>query len=709
MNGLPGQPVVEEEHVHDSDDDVDEASGDMSDEESAIDEDDRYVLARETEDSTVSIEFSLRALQEEMRELHAFVVENMLVSCQEAMRRMAQGPEQKMEFMLRLVKVLQRMWEFASHRLRKKHEAGNARSLPLPVADLLAKNGQLRAYVMVAQLGLDLAEKTDIANLGDTLHRDALSLLRLLCVFMTEKVPLIDEGVVEILCTVLSNPTLRPRSSIDTVAALQNMCFYRFREGGRNPNQLRAIKAGALDVLLGAHSIALERRDEHHRFQIELSLANLLMEKNACREALQSRSTDAQRRHSTTAHSTEGCSDEHRSAATPVMKALTVVEETVIQGRLLNLADDMLKQCFGHWIGLQSMVPLLGSPLAALRIFGLHCLRNLAKIEKYIRNAQLWRDLALNEGVQPVRRLLWEAEALVADAESRQSDMESMSASATASSRGGGLQVEHWRQARDTAREFLLQLNVHPHEERVAAISSEDCQSTDAATVSPAAHGATAAASTDQQELAANFAALRTDPVLQELCDLTLLVPPQLRIRVHRCVIMARSPMLRRMLTSSFKESVAGEVELAELTGMSKDAVELVVSYMYKGSLGLPVELAAEVLHAADVLMMPILRSLCEDLLSQYVDLESVAELLRIADSYRCERLLRRCVDFARMHRQSLSEQLRESAALPRHVHDRIFEEDDDAASEKPPKKTQKDGSTGAGHAKRSLVSQDSR
>merc|ERR1712064_259897 len=94
------------------------------------------------------------------------------------------------------------------------------------------------------------------------------------------------------------------------------------------------------------------------------------------------------------------------------------------------------------------------------------------------------------------------------------------------------------------------------------------------------------------------------------------------------------------------------------LACMSSKAFEFVLDFIYTGTLVLPVDVASEVLHAADVLILPELHALCEELLTQYMDVETVVDLMSIADSYGCQRLLHRTLDFAREHHVALKHHL---------------------------------------------------
>ncbi|KAK3907576.1 BTB/POZ domain-containing protein [Frankliniella fusca] len=93
-----------------------------------------------------------------------------------------------------------------------------------------------------------------------------------------------------------------------------------------------------------------------------------------------------------------------------------------------------------------------------------------------------------------------------------------------------------------------------------------------------------------------------------DLCDIKLVVEG-VELPAHRLVLAARSPVLHKMLTGSFKEATEGRVELVDF---SREAVKKFLHYLYTDEVHSWKDSVIELLQLADKYMIPELRSFCE-------------------------------------------------------------------------------------------------
>ncbi|KAJ2948675.1 hypothetical protein O0L34_g7931 [Tuta absoluta] len=106
-------------------------------------------------------------------------------------------------------------------------------------------------------------------------------------------------------------------------------------------------------------------------------------------------------------------------------------------------------------------------------------------------------------------------------------------------------------------------------------------------------------------------------------------------IRVHRAVLAAASPVLRRMLGGTWRESTEGHVDVS---GTSKLTLQHLKDYVYLHTL--PETGLEQLLLLASYYMMPDLEQKCVDKLVSSLTAQNACDLLEFAAKHKVTRLL---------------------------------------------------------------------
>ncbi|XP_013137269.1 PREDICTED: uncharacterized protein LOC106102366 isoform X2 [Papilio polytes] len=112
-------------------------------------------------------------------------------------------------------------------------------------------------------------------------------------------------------------------------------------------------------------------------------------------------------------------------------------------------------------------------------------------------------------------------------------------------------------------------------------------------------------------------------------------------VRVHRAVLAACSPVLRRMLSGGWRETTEGHVDVP---GTSMKTLQDFKSYIYKHIL--PDAGLEPILLLASYYMMPGLEQMCVNRLVGSLVAENACELLHFAAKHRLTRLLLAVLDY---------------------------------------------------------------
>lgn len=101
-------------------------------------------------------------------------------------------------------------------------------------------------------------------------------------------------------------------------------------------------------------------------------------------------------------------------------------------------------------------------------------------------------------------------------------------------------------------------------------------------------------------------------------------------LNAHKCLLIARSPVLEQML--------GGTNEL-DLTHMAEEVASSFLKYIYTDRVDDLETNATTLLNHADTFALPGLKSICERFLSDTIKPETIPSLLLLADQFNCETL----------------------------------------------------------------------
>ena len=102
----------------------------------------------------------------------------------------------------------------------------------------------------------------------------------------------------------------------------------------------------------------------------------------------------------------------------------------------------------------------------------------------------------------------------------------------------------------------------------------------------------------------------------EELCDIILCVEDQV-FNAHKVVLAGCSPYLRAMFTNGMLETMRNHIEIH---GIDPIAMEIILDFMYTGTIEITVENVQIVLSGASMLNMASLRNVCCTFLQSQLD-----------------------------------------------------------------------------------------
>ncbi|XP_047078576.1 BTB/POZ and MATH domain-containing protein 1-like [Lolium rigidum] len=123
-------------------------------------------------------------------------------------------------------------------------------------------------------------------------------------------------------------------------------------------------------------------------------------------------------------------------------------------------------------------------------------------------------------------------------------------------------------------------------------------------------------------------------------------------VAAHRCVLAARSSVFSAELFGPMKEGNAAGV-VVHIEDMDAEVFKALLHFVYTGSLPQTQTLKEDedvtyqhMLVAADRYGMERMKLICEEKLSEYIDVGSAATILALADQHHCEGLKKACFNF---------------------------------------------------------------
>ena len=119
--------------------------------------------------------------------------------------------------------------------------------------------------------------------------------------------------------------------------------------------------------------------------------------------------------------------------------------------------------------------------------------------------------------------------------------------------------------------------------------------------------------------------------ISEMFCDFTLIVKDEVRIPVHRVVMMASSEYIRTLLTYG---TCNDKVDSALLPDLTSTGVQAVVAFAYTGELEMYEDTVFEVLAAASFLQVVGVVTLCDRYYKSVITMDNCVDILSISESF---------------------------------------------------------------------------
>ncbi|GLT52748.1 hypothetical protein SLA2020_260700 [Shorea laevis] len=126
------------------------------------------------------------------------------------------------------------------------------------------------------------------------------------------------------------------------------------------------------------------------------------------------------------------------------------------------------------------------------------------------------------------------------------------------------------------------------------------------------------------------------------LSDVTFLVEGK-RFYAHRICLLASSDAFRAMFDGGYRERDAKAVEIPNIRW---EVFELMMRFIYTGSVDVNIDIAQDLLRAADQYLLNGLKRLCECTIAQDITVENVSLMYELADAFNAMTLREACILF---------------------------------------------------------------
>ncbi|KAG1331726.1 ARM REPEAT PROTEIN INTERACTING WITH ABF2 [Cocos nucifera] len=124
------------------------------------------------------------------------------------------------------------------------------------------------------------------------------------------------------------------------------------------------------------------------------------------------------------------------------------------------------------------------------------------------------------------------------------------------------------------------------------------------------------------------------------LSDVTFLVKGK-RFYAHRIALLASSDAFRAMFDGGYKEKDARDIEIPNIRW---EVFELMMRFIYTGSVEVTTDIARDLLRAADQYLLEGLKRLCEYAIAQDVNLDNVSSMYELSEAFNAMSLRHTCV-----------------------------------------------------------------
>ncbi|KAL0389506.1 UNVERIFIED_CONTAM: arm repeat protein interacting with a, partial [Sesamum calycinum] len=126
------------------------------------------------------------------------------------------------------------------------------------------------------------------------------------------------------------------------------------------------------------------------------------------------------------------------------------------------------------------------------------------------------------------------------------------------------------------------------------------------------------------------------------LSDVTFLVEGK-RFYAHRICLLASSDAFRAMFDGGYREKDAKDIEIPNIRW---DIFELMIRYIYTGSVDVNLDVAQDLLRAADQYLLEGLKRLCEYAIAQDISVENVSLMFELSEAFNALSLRHACIVF---------------------------------------------------------------
>ncbi|KAM7521593.1 hypothetical protein LguiA_011495 [Lonicera macranthoides] len=126
------------------------------------------------------------------------------------------------------------------------------------------------------------------------------------------------------------------------------------------------------------------------------------------------------------------------------------------------------------------------------------------------------------------------------------------------------------------------------------------------------------------------------------LSDVTFLVEGK-RFYAHRICLLASSDAFRAMFDGGYREKDAKDIEIPNIKW---EVFELMMRYIYTGSVDVNLDIAQDLLRAADQYLLEGLKRLCEYAIAQDITMENVSLMYELSDAFNAMSLRHACILF---------------------------------------------------------------
>ncbi|KAJ6412327.1 hypothetical protein OIU84_005396 [Salix udensis] len=126
------------------------------------------------------------------------------------------------------------------------------------------------------------------------------------------------------------------------------------------------------------------------------------------------------------------------------------------------------------------------------------------------------------------------------------------------------------------------------------------------------------------------------------LSDVTFLVEGK-RFYAHRICLLASSDAFRAMFDGGYRERNAKDVEIPNIRW---EVFELMMRFIYTGSVEVDVDIAQDLLRAADQYLLDGLKRLCECTIAQDISVENVSLMYELSEGFNAMSLREACILF---------------------------------------------------------------